>query len=228
MHNTSCGLIKHLFDVTEKKLHASGQYNIVKERFKQVPSYMDLHLPAKRLVAKNITATQRHSLGACMPVCLLGLEDMEPYCHAFTGARTLCRHCFGNVATCMATRHCLWHAQLTGWVDGDSACLPSSSREWPSLLTDGQPVHADANFRPERHSACPQCASITYGPPVICVAALMEWSDLRDMRQHTEHTIAAVQDARVRYATASHDECKACHVQRRLWWLGSLVLHQRC
>ncbi len=116
----------------------------------------------------------------------------------------------------MATRHCLWHAQLTGWVDGDSACLPASSGDWPSLLTtDGQPVHADANFRPERRSACPQCACITYSPPVILVAALMEWSDLRDMRQHTEHTIAAVQDARVRYATTSHcDETR--RVTRRV------------
>ena len=131
MHNTSCGLIKHLFDVTEQALQASGQYNIVKERFKEVPSYMDLHLPTKRLCAKNITAAQRHSLGACMPVCLLGLVDMEPYCHAFTGARLLCRSCL-----------LLWQRA--------SACLLASSAERPSSLApSGQPVHAESIFRPQ-------------------------------------------------------------------------------
>ena len=85
MHNTSSGLLKHLLDLTEIALKDSSQHEDIQERLKLVPSFMELHLPAKRLAAKDITAAQRHSLGACMPVCLVGLVDMEPYIAAFTG-----------------------------------------------------------------------------------------------------------------------------------------------
>ena len=40
---------------------------------------------SKRLSAKDVTAVQRHSLGACMPVCLVGLHEMELYIAAWTG-----------------------------------------------------------------------------------------------------------------------------------------------
>ena len=88
MHNTSSGLVKHLLKLTEKALENSGQDDEVGEHFKQTPSFMELHLPAKRLSAKDITATQRHSLGACMPVNLVGLQDMEPHIIAWTGMVT--------------------------------------------------------------------------------------------------------------------------------------------
>ena len=85
MHNTSSGLVKHLLDLTETALRASSQHEDIQERLKLVPSFMELHLPAKRLAAKDITAAQRHSLGACMPVCLVGLVDTEPYIAALPG-----------------------------------------------------------------------------------------------------------------------------------------------
>ena len=85
MHNTSSGLLKHLLDLTETALRSSSQHEDIQERLKLVPSFMELHLPAERLAAKDITAAQRNSLGACMPVCLVGLVDMEPYIVAFTG-----------------------------------------------------------------------------------------------------------------------------------------------
>ena len=84
MHNTSSGLLKHLLDLTETVLRNSSQHEDIQERLKLVPSFMELHRLAKRLAAKDITAAQRHSLGACMPVCLVGLVDMEPYIAAFT------------------------------------------------------------------------------------------------------------------------------------------------
>ena len=75
MHNTSSGLFKNLLERTESVLQTSGQLKEVRERCKQLPSFRKLH-PAKRPSAKDVTAVQRHSLGACMPVCLVGLHEM--------------------------------------------------------------------------------------------------------------------------------------------------------
>ena len=63
LHNTSSGLFKHLLERTESALQTSGQLEEVRERCKQLPSFMELHLPAKRLSARDVTAGQRQKLG---------------------------------------------------------------------------------------------------------------------------------------------------------------------
>lgn len=134
MHNTSSGLFKHLIEVTEQALQENGQHDDVREHSQQLPSFMELHLPAKRQCA-NITAAQRHSLGACMPVCLLGLVGMEPYRDAFTGARLPCISCLCTTKP---------GAQQAAWCNTATACaacnqrgVPPTGDRWPVQFAPG-------------------------------------------------------------------------------------------
>lgn len=103
LHNISSGLFKHMLELTENALGNSGQLEEVKQRCEQLPSFVELHLPAKRLSAKDITAAQRHSLGACMPVCLVALHEMELHIAAWTGMLA------GQCVQAACTHRPTWH-----------------------------------------------------------------------------------------------------------------------
>ena len=124
MHNTSSGLFKHLQERTESALKATHQLEEVQERCKQLPSFMELHLPAKRLSAKDITAAQRHSLGACMPVCLVGIHEMELCIAAWTG---MAHACWAMCAGCLHS--------LPKMASKSSRPAPSNSAFFPGFHT---------------------------------------------------------------------------------------------
>ena len=138
MHNMSCGLIKHLFDVTEQALHASGQYYTVKERFKEVPS------------ASAPRTSQQHSGRAwglvCRCVCL-AWWTWSP-----TVTLSQVQDCFAEVACYCGNVPA--HACLQA-VESSPPRSSLAASLYMLKLSAGQGLS-------ERHFACPQCACIPY------------------------------------------------------------------
>lgn len=209
MHNTSSGLLKHLLDLTETALQNSSQHEDIQERLKLVPSFMELHLLAKRLAAKYITAAQRHSLGACMPVCLVGLVDMEPYIAAFTGRAA--QRCLRPACMTAASSQLTTTSHVCGRCGQQRPRRPSSryNSAWYRHVVGlaqaclhavwtADCLHPQGSFTLHDMQKDEGPRRATYKAHVD--AALLEWVDLRHMRLHTQASLDALREARIRWA----------------------------
>ena len=90
LHNTSLGLAHHLMKIITDKLRETDAFDEVDQRLRELAktAFVELHLPAKGLSSKDITATERQSLAKCLPVALLDCQGMEDCISALVGEAT--------------------------------------------------------------------------------------------------------------------------------------------